>query len=488
MSRAVRLASVGILASLALVACEKKDPGTSGATSAPVPTPAAPPAAPTQAPAAATPTPPPSVPAALTFKAVPEAWDTATKVDVENAIAMSCETKVLGEWLRFTCFKKTGTGGKPKRAVMPALGLPDEKLVAVEATDGGAPPAMREMLPEDSGMLLVVVPWKASYKASGFIEWTDTKFILRVDGQSAKLAWDVTVPLRKTCAELERAQKKLSDDAVKAGTLTEGEAKKLPKFGRCQPAGYGSWAVGLTSLAREPAAGPRPMLQGALEMIWVDFEGKTTRASAGSIDFVADKLQQPRIVAYDYDDDGRDEAVVLYELNGFNGPGAPKAFPPIWTFDGTAVAAYAKAPALSAGSLFTEQLDSDMRPDLGYFGPFVAWPTGKCGEAACPDRITGPKLFAHSLPDGGFSFDDEAARAAGKRMCSSKPSPVVAGKTNISRTALNVGCARLWGVSTEDLTAELRAAATTLCGGEADCDALKTLLAWSAEKPPFEIR
>jgi hypothetical protein len=356
-------------------------------------------------------------------------------------------------------------------------------------------------------MLLVDVPWKAGYKAQGFIEWADTKYLLRVDGQSAKLAWDVTVQLRRTCAELERTNKKVIDDAVKAGTLTEAEAKKVPRFGRCQPAGYGSWAVGVTSLATvgskpaDPAApkskyttaapkalaAPKPMLQAALEMLWVDLEGKTTRAPMGPMDFVADKLQLPRIVAYDYDDDGRDEAVVLHELNGFTGGGAPKAVAPIWTFDGKTIAAYTKAPAVVAGSLFTEQLDSDMRPDLGHHGPFVAWPTGKCGEAACTDRITGPKLFAHSKADGTFSFDDDAAKAAGKRMCPSKPSPVVAGKANVSRTANNVGCARLWGVSTEALTAELRAAAPALCGGEADCDLLKTLVAWSAIKPPFEI-
>jgi hypothetical protein len=460
--------------------------------------------------------PPPaaSAPAATgagTLTPIPESFEGGTKVDVENALAVSCETKALGEWLRFTCFTKTGTGGKPKRAVMPALGLPDEKLVAVEASDGGAPPPMREMLPEKSGMLLVDVPWKAGYKAQGFIEWEDTKYLLHVDGQSAKLAWDVTVQLRRTCAEVERSQKKVADDAVKAGTLTEAEAKKLPRFGRCQPAGFGSWAVGVTSLAKaesKPAAqppgqpaekqqftttevktiAPKAMLQAALEMIWVDFEGKTKRAPMGTVEFVADKLQLPRIVAYDYDGDGRDEAVVLYELNGFSGSGAPKVLAPIWSFDGTAVAAYTRSPGLLPGSLFTEQLDSDMRPDLGHFGPFVAWPTGKCGEAACPDRITGPKLFAHSHADGTFSLDDDAARAAGKRMCSSRPSPVVAGKTGIGRTALNVGCARLWGVSTEALTTELRAAAPALCGAEAECDVLKTLIAWSAIKPPFEIR
>ena len=53
---------------------------------------------------------------------------------------------------------------------------------------------------------------------------------------------------------------------MKAGTITEAEAKKLPRFGRCQPAGWGSWAIGVTSLTKsgeKAVEGQKPMAQAA---------------------------------------------------------------------------------------------------------------------------------------------------------------------------------------------------------------------------------
>ena len=421
---------------------------------------------------------------------VPASFESGTKVNVENAVGVGCESKVVGDWLELLCYNKNGTGGRPVRAVMPALGTPGEVTIDVPRPDGGAPMAMREFLPEESGMMHVVVPWKAGYSATGMIEWTDTHFVLRVNGQEAKLGWDVTVAMRKTCATFERDQKAFVDRAVKKdvpAAPTAKDVEKLPHFGRCQPAGFGSWAVGVSDLT-VVGEGAKRNLKAALEIAFIDFEGKTTRTPAGPIEFAPQKLSIPRLVAFDYDGDGKDEVIVTYELEGTAAP-EQKLPPMIWSFDGTKVAAYEKAPELAAGGLSIEQLDKDMRPDLGTYGPFVAWMSSSCGAPKCPDRLTGPLLFAHSDKGGGFSSNDDATRAAGQRMCSSKPATIVApgAPVNLQRTAHNVACARLWRIETGTIVNELTASREKLCGSASDCEVLTTLTAWASKEPPFTL-
>ena len=108
-----------------------------------------------------------------------------------------------------------------------------------------------------------------------------------------------------------------------------------------------------------------------------------------------------------------------YEVKGTAGP-SPVLPAPVWSFTDAQVLPYAKAPSVDGGVGF-EHLDFDMRPDLGTYAGFVAWLGPDCGLKTCPGRLTGPKLFWHSLTDGSFTSSDEAVRSALKRACPSKP-------------------------------------------------------------------
>jgi hypothetical protein len=127
-----------------------------------------------------------------------------------------------------------------------------------------------------------------------------------------------------------------------------------------------------------------------------------------------------------------------------------------------------------------------MRPDFGTYGGFVAYLGADCGLKTCPPRITGPKVYFHSQPDGSFSDVDDAARNALKRAgCQNKPVAVVietGGALNAAQTAKNLVCAKAWGVTIDALKAELAAKQTALCGEAAGC-AIKTAFESWLEKP-----
>jgi hypothetical protein len=174
--------------------------------------------------------------------------------------------------------------------------------------------------------------------------------------------------------------------------------------------------------------------------------------------------------------------IVPYDLSASRGEApAPAA---IWSASDTAVTPYAKAPVMAQGGVSVEQLDFDMRPDIGSYGPFVSF-LAPCGDG-CPSRIVGPIFYAHSLPDGSFADNDAATQGALKRACSKKPDPVVvlAGKkVQLVQTAKNLACAKVWGATTESLQAELDAHREAVCAGAEHCPFGDALSAWSKATP-----
>jgi hypothetical protein len=212
----------------------------------------------------------------------------------------------------------------------------------------------------------------------------------------------------------------------------------------------------------------------------VALDGARQAASFGSFDVAPGSLEFAALQVYDYDDDGRDELIVPYELKASAAGSAPTFVSPIWSFTDHSLGAYAKAPSVNGG-IGVEQLDFDMRPDFGSYAGFVAWLGADCGLKACPSRITGPKLYLHSLPDGSFSDSDEAARSALKRSCSTKPATVIvesAGALNTVQTARNLVCSRAWGVSAEAIGSELESKHSVLCGEAATCALQSAFEAW----------
>lgn len=363
------------------------------------------------------------------------------------------------------------------------------------SADADAPPdagAGDELSPNEQGELTIVVPYSGEEKRDVEIEWTDTTYTLHVVGPKATFEWAASgVPHRRACQQLLDENKAVIAAAQKSdgeARLTTTEASKLPRFGVCREGGLGSWALSLKAIAGK-GEGPTRVHHLELEVVRIAVDGGRKSASFGSVDAAPGGFELASSQVYDYDDDGRDEFIVPYELKATGGA-APSYPSPIWSYSDAGVAPYAKAPPV-LGGIGIEQLDFDMRPDFGVYGPFVAFLGGDCGLKTCPPRVTGPKLYLHSTPEGGFSDRDEAAKAALKRaMCQSKPASVVveaAGNLNLAQTAKNLVCARAYGVTAEAIATELSAKRSALCGDATSCPLQTTLESWLKLELPVEL-
>lgn len=384
-------------------------------------------------------------------------------------MGLGCETKAKAGWLQLLCRKKNGAGGHPKRAVL--------------GTEGEVP----ELLPDDQGELKVTLPFRDGAAQSGFVEWTDTKYLVDVKDGELKLEWASSLEMRRSCANLESASKAVVTAAQKAEAtdhLTALEADKLPHFGRCQPAGFGSWALGLREVSASGADAERSLKVG-IDVTFIDLQGTVTKQDFGVIELKPGGLEIRPLQIFDYDDDGSVELIVPYDLKALPAKAVPAPVPTIWTRKSGQISPYAKAPPLSGGGTVTTHLEFDMRPDIGQYGPFIAYLSNDCGLEKCPPRLVGPVLYAHSLPDGSFSFSDPQAKTSVEKACPKAAALVVeSGGVNALRTAQNVACARLRGDDSEKLIAELKSKAPMLCKGGEDCPLLASLVGFA--KASFE--
>jgi hypothetical protein len=499
---AATMRQFGIWLVLGMVACSKTEQPPAPAVSAVSP-PASAGVSESSAPATAGPaaTPAPEPAPAPAPGGAPVSFKGGAKETIGSAVGLGCEATSKDGWLQLLCRKKNGTGGHPVRAVMHAPGAdaeptPSAQEPGAEAANGDAAaadaPSDDELTPNEQGELTIVVPYSGDEKRDVNIEWTDTSYTLHVTGPKATLEWAASgIAHRRSCQQLLDESKAVVTAAQKLegeARLTTTEAAKLPRFGVCQPGGLGSWALSLRAVSGKGEAAARQH-HYELEVVRVDVEGGRKSASFGSFDAAPGGLELSALQVYDYDDDGRDELIVPYELKATGG--AAPAFPPaIWSFSDAGVAAYAKAPAVSGG-IGIEQLDFDMRPDFGTYGAFVAYLGADCGAKTCPPRVTGPKLFLHAAPEGGFNDSDDAAKSALKRAtCQSKPSNVVieaAGGLNVVQTAKNLVCAKAYGVASEVIAAELNAKHAALCGEAATCPLATTFETWLKQPLPIEL-
>ncbi len=425
----------------------------------------------------------------------PASFKGGNKENIASAVGLGCEATSQSGWLEFLCRKKNGTGGHPTRAVIQLTSAerqaaPPADANADTSADAGNVAEGKQVLPDEHGELRVVIPFNGDEKRDVTLEWSDTRYELHIAGTSGTLEWGAAgLPLRRACARVQDETKAKLAAAQKlegAAKVSAAEVAKLPRFGVCQPAGLGSWALGLRNLEASGEGGAR-RLHIVLDAIRVHELGEVKNAAFGTFDVSPGGLALGTLQVYDYDDDGRDELIVPYELKD-SAPSTPLP-PPIWSFSDSGVAAYAKAPLVSGG-VSVEHIDYDMRPDLGGYGPFVAWFGADCGQKACRPRLTGPRFFAHALPDGGFSTNDDAARAALKRACPSKVASVVASagaQANAEQTAKNLVCARALGMQNDVILNELNSKRAAFCGEAATCPLLTTLTAWLELPLPVSV-
>jgi hypothetical protein len=144
---------------------------------------------------------------------------------------------------------------------------------------------------------------------------------------------------------------------------------------------------------------------------------------------------------FDFDGDGEPE---IHVAASYGHEGVSDEWDELFTFQAGLIKPYAPAEPYS----FSEMVDvtSDGRPDLTL--SYVLSGRDQCGSGF-PGDGRGPTFIAHSLPDGGFSSDDEQARAYAKRECPAPPAAIESHR--------DVSCARLWGRSREELERLLRA-------------------------------
>lgn len=483
---------VGIWLALGMVtACSKTEPPAPAAIPAPgaVEAPAA-----SAAPSAA------ATPSALAAPAplpsgAPASFKAGTKESIASAVGLGCEATSLDGWLQLLCRKKNGTGGHPVRAVVvtPGEAAPEAPTGQEPSGDAGDAGDGQELTPNEQGELTIVVPFSGDQKRDVTIEWTDTTYTLHVTGTKATLEWAASgIPHRRACQQLLDETKAVVTAAQKAegeARLTTTEASKLPRFGVCQPAGLGSWAVALKAVSGKGEGSARRH-HFELEAVRVAVDGARTSAPLGNVDAAPGGFELGALQAYDFDDDGHDELIVPYELKATGGV-APDSLPaPIWSFTDKGVAPYAKAPAV-VGGIGVEQLDFDMRPDFGSYGGFVAYLGADCGLKTCPARLTGPKLYMHATAEGTFTESDETARSALKRAsCQSKPTSIVVeagGSLNAAQTAKNLVCARAYGVPADAIVTELGSKHAALCGEAASCALFSTLEAWANQSAPLDL-
>ena len=505
----------------ALFGCSRKPTTDSASEASAAPPPAS--AAPAQASARSSKTAPSASASGAAESAVPspppESFQGGNKVKISNAVGLGCQAVTSSGWLELLCRKKNGTGGHPVRAIrdlaafeaaaqVPAVPAPSSESTAPagsvtapaedavptgsvtapaenNVTEEPAPdPRLANVVEADEqGSLRVIAPW--GQPTSIRIEWTDTKYDLVVKADAAQLVLPVSLALRQQCAALEHA----SEAVVKEAALTPTDTVHLPRFGRCQMAGLGAWAVTLDALSATGSDSTRN-LSAQIGVVHLDPDGHQQHAALGTLDFAPGGLELPPRMVYDYDDDGEDELIFRYEVKRAAAGRTPAVVPGVFRFQKGEVVAYPSLHQLGPGSVSVEQLEFDMRPDVADYGPYVAWLDEHCGAKSCPGRITGPRFFARSLPDGSFSRTDPSALAALKRTCAQPPASVVIaqGKTvNVTRTASLVGCAKVWGVAEDTIVKELDEKRALLCGSDADCPLLATLRGWAARAAPAQL-
>lgn len=408
----------------------------------------------------------------------PPSFAAGRPISVANAGVAGCDSRALDGWLELKCRAYNPVGGK-----------------IVEAEVHEAPASTQKVLPESDGQLRVVLPWRSRHETTARIKWSDASYELQVDGQTGAMRRVETDAVRQACQALEqRHDTFLKEVRAGSGAVTRDDVRRFPRFGRCVPAGQGAWALAARKVSASGEGAKREVV-AELEVVHVDEAGALHSFPFAVLPFTPGGLSVPPLMVYDYDADAVPEVIIRYDV--LRRPEGRRtsplgAQPAVFTWSGNRVTAYGPAGKLGGGAVLVEHLDRDMRPDVGHYGPFLAWVGKECGVGSCPRRLVGPRFFSVSLPDGGFDAGDERATQVLSRSCSSASGAVVpeslSSVADKQRLALNVACSVLRGASGGDVSRELKAGREKLCGAASECELLSTLLGWAKSTPPRTLR
>lgn len=221
------------------------------------------------------------------------------------------------------------------------------------------------------------------------------------------------------------------------------------------------------------------------KLVRVDSGGRTTVAKGNQTlhNFGGNPESVELQVLSDYDKDGEAEILKTFVRNDADGNERPERS--LLTYKSGTIAPYAPAKAIVIDS--AEDIDHDGLVDLVTKGPYASF-IAMHGTEKLP---LGPAIFAwHALADGKFSMNDKEAQAFTRSKCPSKQEhPLEAGKINGGpETPQAVVCARLWGVTALQISADWK----TACGSKTD-DERNEGGCWDYPKnlafiaPPFQL-
>jgi hypothetical protein len=152
---------------------------------------------------------------------------------------------------------------------------------------------------------------------------------------------------------------------------------------------------------------------------------------------------------FDWDGDGATEVAVSVER--WQHEGERSLVVELYSTRAGRVQRYEGAVGLE-GAIALEDADQDGRPDLVL--P-TRWEfTDACGMNGISHP--GPRLLAHSLPDGRFSKTDDVARAFAQRECERLDDTGDAALSDDDRAVFFLACGRIWNRDPEALVAALR--------------------------------
>lgn len=270
----------------------------------------------------------------------------------------------------------------------------------------------------------------------------------------------------------------------------------------CMATPSGAWALSLESLRRGSPDGVGVVGRWVIAHLAPDGSrvtvapalpdgqsGDVAATAENFSDLLGDahlSIQPPQL--HDYDRDGEPELIV--QIDGHIHEGGSWHRGRVWTFRQGVVALY--APAANLNIRDVQDVDRDGQPDLWTVGPFEA--TAQAPGA--PYELTGPRLVAHARADGTFALDDGVARAMAHKVCPTPPRRLIVKRQetgvgeslDLQATAINVVCARLWGVPGATLRTQIQRECPETDNPNLSCDR-DALLKLAAVLPlPLELQ
>lgn len=408
----------------------------------------------------------------------PSSFAGAKTAVLVNSDAAGCTSLHRDGWLQVTCAAET-----------PARGRAIKATLKEGATDGSP-----ELTPLADGRLQLVMPWQPAKRGLAALEFSNGNFELATNNATGAFRRMLPRAQGEACdklaAETSAQLKKLRE--AESGPVRELDLKRFPKLGKCEIWRDDAWALELADV-RGVGESVEREVSLTLNVTHVDPSGAVARAAWGPLVFAPGRVAISDVSLFDYDSDGAAEVIVRYEVlaRGERAERRPQAhLPRVFTYKQKRVTPYAPAGLGGQGGAVAEQLEDDGRPDLGDYGPYVAWLGAGCGVGKCPDRIVGPRFYRRSLPNGGFDPNAPEVTAALQRACSRNQGALVSDVETVagkSRTALNVACARVRGEPAEAVLATLNQAKSQICDDAADCPLLVALRGWAKIEPPRKL-